>query len=183
MNNHNGKVGGHGGLLTGKSAAHLQAELMAEKMFADMMSSAGVPVNRMQMELMYFIPRQFRDAYIRLFRKALKGDDSDAGARGMQNARVGELGKASGKNDDSGMTSDGSGVEGSNERDHGRENRRTVFASGQTRSVASGGRGKKYKKYWTIEDERAFELKELVDKRLRRMAMEIQKMVDGWEEE
>lgn len=171
-----------------KTVVHLQAELMAEKMFTDLMASAGVNVNRMQVELMYFIPKQFRDAYIRLFRKALKGDDSDAGARGEQNHRVGILGKASGKNDATGLTSAGNtgntadtsrGVGGIN----GRENRRTVFASGQTRSVASGGRGKKYKKYWTVEDERAFELKELIDKRLRRMAMEIQTMVDGWEVE
>ena len=165
------------GNAAGKSMAHLQAELMADKMFTDMMASAGVPVNRMQMELMYFIPRQFRDAYIVLFRKAMKGDDSDAGAAGLRNARVGELGRSAGKNDSSGVESLSAEERANGEQ---RSRRRTDLATGQTRSV-NGSRGKKYKKYWTIEDERAFELKELVDKRLRGLAREIQEKIAAWD--
>lgn len=176
MSNSSGKS------IAGKSPAHLQAELMAEKMFADMMASAGVSHSRMGVELMYFIPRQFRDAYIRLFRKALKGDDADAGANGIRNAEVGALGRAAGKNDDSGVTSLGENGERGERGERGREKRRTIFASGQTRSVSSG-RGKKYKRYWTVEDERALDLKEAIDKRLRRMAMEINSLIDEWEKE
>lgn len=152
----------------GKSVSQLHAERIAERMFTDMMASAGVSVNRMAMEVLYFMPRQFRDSYVSLFRKALKGDDAGVDESGRRNNSVGTLGKAGGKN-----TATGKDVEG--------EQRRTEFASGQTAAVS--GRGKKFQRHWTIEDERAFQLKELIDKRLRRIAREIELQLEVWEQE
>jgi hypothetical protein len=156
---------GSGG--SGKSVSQLHAERIAERMFTDMMASAGVPVNRMAMEVLYFMPRQFRDAYVSLFRKALRGDDSGVDESGRRNDSVGVLGKASGKNDSSGRQPNG-------------EVRRTEFAPGQTAAIS--GRGKKFQRHWTIEDERAFQVKELIDKRLRGMAREIQDCLTEWEQ-
>ena len=217
----------------GKSITQLHAERIAEARFTDMMASAGVGHNRMGVELLYFIPTQFRDAYVRLFRRALKGDDSDVDASGRRNAEVGVLGKAAGKNDASGTSAEYESVErrmeqvergvetergktgdrlagGSNTireaeketpRNSGRaetirartdgatedskrvpgttEARRTEFAPGQTAAIS--GRGKKYKRYWTVEDERALILKDLIDKRLRRIAREIEEHLSLWE--
>lgn len=156
-----------------KSASHLHAEVLAEKMFTDMMASAGVQVNRMAVEVMFFMPKQFRDVYSRLFRRALKGDDSGVDESGRRNDSVGVLGKSAGKNTATGkQLPDAEGF---------RETRRTEFASGQTAAIS--GRGKKYKRYWTVEDERALELKDLVDKRLRRLSREIEIQLEQWEEE
>lgn len=143
---------------SGKTLAQMHAEQLATKMFTDMMASAGVSVNRMAQELMYFIPRDFRDQYIALFMAALKGDDCDADKSGKIMKATGDLGKASGK----------------------RKNDPGSLDSG--RGMGSGGGGKKYKKYWTIKDERALHLKDLIDKRLRAMGREIKEELAKWEE-
>ncbi len=74
----------------------LQAQAMAESLFTDMMASAGVSGRSMRLELMNWIPADFRDAYMAMTTKALK--DTDGGVEGRSRAQqsTGELGKASG---------------------------------------------------------------------------------------
>lgn len=118
----------------------LQAKVMAEKMFTDMMASAGVDHRRMAQELLFFLPRGFCDAYEQLWYRgvAAKGTDGGSDERGRGNLAKAELGRAEGGK--------------------------------------SGGAGKRrsHKKYWVIADERALEIKDRVDKRLRGIAREIQ---------
>lgn len=81
-----------------KTLAQLQAEKMAEKRFTEMMASAGVSHGRMALELLFFVPDSFRDAYAQLFYKAFAGkDDGGTGARGAATAEAAAVGKASGK--------------------------------------------------------------------------------------
>lgn len=121
------------------SLVQMQAKVLAEKMFTDMMASAGVDHRRMAQELLFFLPRGFCDAYEQLWYRgvAAKGTDGGSDERGRGNLAKAELGRAEG----------------------GR----------------SGGAGKRrsHKKYWVIADERALEIKDRVDKRLRGIAREI----------
>jgi len=147
-----------------KTLAQMHAETIAANLFADMMSSAGVSVNRMAQELLYFIPKDFRDQYIALWMAGLKGDDCDANESGRRAQSVGDLGKKSGGNSKERTSTNVAGVES------------------ETRSVGGrGGRGKKYKRYWTIKDERAIELKDRIDKRLRGIGRDIESEMNGWE--
>jgi len=140
----------------------MQAQELAERMFADMMSSAGVGVGRISQELLFFIPKHFRDMYIEMFRRALRGSDGGSDEAGRRNDAVGKLGRAAGGNTDGW----GGGKGGSDERR-------------QVRGVS--GRGKKYKKFWTVDDERALRLKEKVDRRLRAIARDIEEEMASWE--
>lgn len=117
----------------------LQAKVMAEKMFTDMMASAGVDHRRMAQELLFFLPRGFCDAYEMLWYRgvAAKGTDGGSDERGRGNLAKAELGRAQG------------GGKG------------------------GAGRRRSHKKYWVIADERALEIKDRVDKRLRGIAREI----------
>lgn len=78
----------------GKSLSQLQAEQMASRMFADLMSSAGVGSYRIGQELMWMIPRAFLDAYEELFTRAFGSrDDGGANLRGQAAASSGVLQK------------------------------------------------------------------------------------------
>lgn len=71
---------------------------MAEARFADMMSTAGVDHGRMATELLFFMPKDFVDAYAEMFHRAFGGkDDSGANGRGQMDEEKRVLGKASGK--------------------------------------------------------------------------------------
>lgn len=76
----------------------LQAKVMAEKMFTDMMASAGVDHRRMAQELLFFLPRGFCDAYEQLWYRgvAAKGTDGGSDERGRSNLAKAELGRAQG---------------------------------------------------------------------------------------
>jgi hypothetical protein len=81
-----------------KTLAHLMAEKMAESRFTEMMASAGVGSSQMALQLMFYIPRDFRDAYEQLWYKAFAGkDDGGVNARGQATAEAAVVGKASGK--------------------------------------------------------------------------------------
>jgi hypothetical protein len=125
---------------SGKSLAQLQGERIAEERFTAMMSSAGVPVHRMALEILYMLPRDFIDAYAELFTRALAGDDGGAGGRGEAARQTADLGRAARK--------------------------------------TSGGQGKKYKKYWTVRNDAALELKDKIDKRLRAIGRELRMRMD-----
>lgn len=61
---------------------------------AEAASSAGVGYGRASLEVLYLLPEQFLDAYVKLFHKALK-EDSSSPLGGQQ--RKAELGRATGK--------------------------------------------------------------------------------------
>jgi len=119
-------------------------------MFADLMASAGVGYNQIAKEVFFFLPQGFLDAYEQLWHKGLAGkDDGGAGARGAAQAETGRLGKAPTRN-----------------------------VPGKIQISGGGAKRKSYKKYWVIADEEALELKDLIDKRLRGIAREIQFELD-----
>lgn len=125
-------------MVEAKTLAHLQAEKMAEKRFTDLMASVGLTSDRMALELMYWLPSNFRDAYERLYLEALTGHDGGTNNRGQTAGRDSALGKA---------TNTGTGKQ---------------------------LKGRKYKKYWTVQDEEVLELKEKIDKRLRELARDVE---------
>ena len=82
----------------GKSLQHLMAEKMAESRFTEMMASAGVGASQMALQLMFFLPKEFRDTYEDLWHRAYAGkDDGGVNARGSADAEAAIVGKASGK--------------------------------------------------------------------------------------
>lgn len=117
----------------GKDLIQLAAERLAEARFTDMMAAAGVGHDRMAVEVLYWLPRDFIDLYQELYTRALAGTDSGTGARGKAAEQTGVLGKAKGKTK----------------------------------------QGKRYKKYWVIQDESILQMKERIDKRLRQMTRDI----------
>lgn len=80
------------------SLVQMQAKVLAEKMFTDMMASAGVDHRRMAQELLFFLPRGFCDAYEQLWYRgvAAKGTDGGSDERGRGNLAKAELGRAEG---------------------------------------------------------------------------------------
>jgi hypothetical protein len=81
----------------GKTLVQLQAEKIAEKYFTDMMAAAGVHVDRMALEVMFWLPRDFMDLYTELYMRALRNTDGGTGERGKAAAETGALGRAKGK--------------------------------------------------------------------------------------
>lgn len=90
-----GRVEGNG---TGLSLVQMQAKVMAEKMFTDMMAAGGVDHRRMAQELLFFLPRNFCDAYERLWYRgvAAKGTDGGSDQRGRSQEEAAKVGKAKG---------------------------------------------------------------------------------------
>jgi hypothetical protein len=81
-----------GGL--GKSLAQLQAENIAQRLYADFLASAGVSHTRLSQEVLFFLPRPFIDAYSEVFYAAFAGkDDGGVNARGQSQAEQGQLQK------------------------------------------------------------------------------------------
>lgn len=100
---------------------------------AEIRASAGVPHAQLALEVLYFLPKGFLDAYANLFTTAVKADSGES-ARNQSQQDAGELGKARG----------------------------------------NGAKpGRRYKKSWIVQDEKALQLKDRVDKRLRAMAGDI----------
>jgi hypothetical protein len=107
---------------------------------AEIRAAAGVPHAQVSLDVLYFLPEKFLNAYQNLFSKALRADSGeDQRARSQREA--GEVGKATG---------------------------------GRT-----GGSARRYKRAFVVLDERALDIKTLVDKRLRSMAREVEAMMEG----
>lgn len=125
--------------VSGKSIAQMQATVMAERLFTDMMASAGISSRQMMSEVLYWIPDDFRDMYVAMTVQALKGTDGGVNDRNKAGDQAAAVGRAA-------------------------------------RKTASTG--KKFKKYWVVQDEDLLELKSKMDKRLRAMAREIREVLD-----
>lgn len=70
------------------------AERMAEAKFADMMAAGGVGHDRMALELLYWLPRDFLDLYQELYMRGLANTDGGTGARGSAQRQTAAVGKA-----------------------------------------------------------------------------------------
>lgn len=68
-----------------------------EQVIGELYSSGGVSYDRAALELLYYLPTGFRDAYIRMFHEAMDGTDGGLGARGEAGAQTAALGRAPGK--------------------------------------------------------------------------------------
>ncbi|MGX9924135.1 hypothetical protein ACWIG4_30275 [Streptomyces sp. NPDC002248] len=60
---------------------------------AEIRAAAGVPHAQVSLEVLYFLPKEFLDAYATLFSRALKSDGGES-ARGQMASEQGELGKS-----------------------------------------------------------------------------------------
>lgn len=118
--------------------------------------SGGVGRGRISLEVLYMLPTEFLRQYTELFDRALKEGVEGAGGAGTGNIDGGRVtdekatsarNRAAGKRAGAGNRTDG-------------------------RGGAKGG-GKRYKTHWQIKDERALEVKALVDRRLKALIAEV----------
>lgn len=70
---------------------------------AEIRAAAGVPHAQISLEVLYYLPPRFLNAYADLFSRAVVADGG-MGGRGESQAAAGELGKASAVKDGSGPT-------------------------------------------------------------------------------
>lgn len=68
-----------------------------EKRLKDMLSSGEITFGRASLELLYYVPRAFRDAYVETFLTAIGGEDMGTAGRGRAAAEAGALGRAKGR--------------------------------------------------------------------------------------
>jgi hypothetical protein len=103
------------------------------------LASGGVRQREVAFEVMWWLPREFVEAYERLFLRALSlGDEGvNPGGDGVDEGRIVAKVKAG--------------------------------LRGKAGSMAAQGGGKRYKTEWIVKDERALEVKARVDRRLRRL--------------
>jgi hypothetical protein len=113
---------------------------------AEALASAGVGHGRVSVEVLYMLPDEFVQSYVRLFLRALREDVSGGGMAGE--------GKASGRAGDR-MQRKGKPV--------------------GKRKIPGVGGGRRYRTHWVVRDEKALERKRKIDRRLRRIAAEMSK--------
>jgi hypothetical protein len=73
------------------------AERMAENRFTDMMAAAVVAHDRMALELLFWLPRDFVTLYEELYMRGLANTDGGTEARGRAGAATAAVGKAAAK--------------------------------------------------------------------------------------
>jgi len=128
----------------------------------ELSASGGLAQNRVSLEVLYLLPTEFIEQYTILFFEALRED-----AKGTDlEARAGE------------MTVKVSDVKNAKERkrvrrEEGRENEGAVARGAQ------GEGTKRYRNAWVIRNERALELKGVIDRRLRELTEDIISGLEG----
>lgn len=110
---------------------------------AEVLSSAGVHENRVALEILYLLPKDFVAAYTELFHNALSMGDEGKGA---EVERKVQLGRAEGK--------------------------RVTRASGDSMGGARKAK-KKAPRGWAVKSTLALQRKEAVDRKLRKLAREV----------
>lgn len=83
-----------------KVGAKAPAELVRrirDEILSELMASGGVTYDRAALEVLYYIPDSFREAYTKLFYQALANTDGGISQRGEVGAETGALGRAPGK--------------------------------------------------------------------------------------
>lgn len=118
---------------------------------ADVMSAAGVNSGRIAMEVLYWLPEDFCRLYMQVTDKALVIDTGVKSKMGSQAGDEGQIKARVGTGPTRGKTAGGLHT-------------RTSGAH------AKGGGGKRYRTVGVVRDEDAFELKLLVDRKLRELA-------------
>lgn len=61
----------------------------------EILASAGVPHSRISLEVLYFLPKDFLNAYEQMFTRAVKADGGES-ARNTSQQQAGDLGRAKG---------------------------------------------------------------------------------------
>jgi hypothetical protein len=133
-------------------------ELEVQRRLADYLASAGVPQGRISLEVLYMLPPDFVRAYRRLFDAALL-----EGVVGSGGADAGRMPAKKGKEQGlrtRGVTPDSRGK----------------TSEGESRGSSAGARsdGKRYRTHWSIRDEKWFRVKGSVDRKLKRLAREME---------
>jgi hypothetical protein len=124
-------------------------ENQVRRRVADHLARAGVHERSVATEVLYLLPDTFVQAYMKLFERALGLGEGSSLGRGAGDE--GQI-KAKVKSSDVG---------------------KKVGAVGK-------GRGKRYHAgVWVVKDEKAFEVKRRIDKRLRRLVAEIERLMRG----
>lgn len=121
-----------------------QIELEVQRRLTEALVAAGVGHGRISLEVLYMLPPEFVEAYTSLFWQAFAEPLRESG---------------SGKGPDGGNTK--------------KKVPSTVSVAG-VMSAANNGGGKKYRTYWTIRDEDAFNRKRSIDRALKRLARKVQ---------
>lgn len=101
---------------------------------AEIRAAAGVPHAQVSLDVLYFLPKGFLDAYAELFMRAVKSDAGGSGVAASQQEQ-GELGKARGR--------------------------------------GAKTNGKRYKRTFVVLDDKALDIKQGVDKRLRNLGRDL----------
>jgi hypothetical protein len=122
----------------------MSQDLQLRKRLAEIMSSGGLGYNQISLEILYLLPEEFIGRYIWLWEKAL-GPAGSGEAAGRQAARNGGLGLA-----------------------RTRTEKKGVVPTGASPTQ------KKWKRMGlSVRDEKALELKDRIDRRLRAIARDI----------
>ena len=74
-----------------------QQRKIRESIVSEMLSSGRIDYDRAALELLYYIPEDFKSIYTRVFHEALSATDGNTYARGKSAAETGALGRAPGK--------------------------------------------------------------------------------------
>lgn len=114
----------------------------------EMKSAAGVGHSVESLEVFLLFPDEFRRNYAELVARALKGAVEDQAGRTLERE---------------------SGV--------GRAQVSSKY-KGKRVGAGAGGAGKRYKKFWTVRDENALEVKAKIDRRLRALSRDIVRMLE-----
>lgn len=119
-------------------------DLQLRKRLAELMASAGLGYNSISLEVLYLLPEEFIGRYIWLWEKGL-GPAGSGDAAGRQAARDGHLGRA-----------------------------QTKTASRGDKITGASSTGKKWKRMGlAVRDEKALELKDRIDRKLRGIGRDI----------
>lgn len=144
-------------------------EREVQKRLTERLVSGGVDQGRISLEVLYFLPPDFVRAYRRLFDSAM-GEDvvgsggmtGDAGQRISPGERIGHT-----KEGEAVVRKASSRAGGGGAADGGLGTR-----EGFVQGARPGGR--KYRGYWKIRSEKSFKLKGSVDRKLKRLARDIE---------
>jgi hypothetical protein len=144
-----------------KTEARIEEEV--RKRVLALLSGAGLPEVDVAREVHYWMPQEFMEWYRDLFLKALKLEGRGMIAATRRNSEGEEV--SVGDNPKEGV--------GKPKRERGESIEAFQERAAATIGVGHGGGGKKYKLHYTIQDEEAFKLKKLVDRRLMEMTQGI----------
>jgi len=154
-----------------------QVENQVRRRVADALASAGVSPGIVSREVLFMLPAEFVQLYVELFDQALienvsasgmgrEGDKANPVRRVLRTGALRDKGKGGRRV----LVQETDGHRGEKTtRWVVKDSRRAVV------QVGAGGGKRKYKDYWVVKDEQAFEVKRALDRRLRRLAGQVRR--------